>query len=172
MTRVSVLLEKKYYRLDAWEEASPAVKQIAQSVTIAVQQGSNINYADLTIQSESMGFLLTCSLCDLWQEKSPMIDSIKSTIVEDTSDEDFDYWDALPPFGIVHLYDSGLIMRQPIMEEDLEDLFNLFGQFLLKHFMMYVMEEHEAVCPYMMESGGITKTYVHEGLNYYRNRNY
>lgn len=163
MTRVSIFIQESQYRFEAWEDSSSNVKKVADDSVIIVHQGRNINYADIRIHCKKIGLTLTFSTYDLWQEGSAMLNSIRKSVVEDITDENFDYWDNLPPFGVIHLFQIELIRNSYISNEDLAIFFDLFSNFLLKYFMMYVFYESEAVSPYMIERAGDIKTFNHQG---------
>lgn len=172
MTRVSVFLQQKRYEFESWEEVSPEIKSIAKDVTVHVRQGRNINFADLEVRCDHLGLILKFSVCDLRREASPMLESMERSIITDTSDERFDYWDQVPPFGVVHVYGITMVHQQSIDGPALAAFFNLLDHFLLNHFLMYAFCESEMVSPHMIEQACDLKTFIHDGQTCYRVKNF
>jgi hypothetical protein len=172
MTRVSVFLQQNSYEFESWEEASPDIRIIAKDVTVHVRQGRSVNFADLEIRCDLLGLILKCSICDLMREASPMLESMERSFVTDTSDERFDYWDQLPPFGVVHMYGITMVHQQSIDEPLLAAFFILLDHFLLNHFLMYAFCDSEMTSLHMIEHAGDMKTFIHDDRTCYRVKNF
>ncbi|MCR8660124.1 hypothetical protein [Paenibacillus endoradicis] len=173
-TRVCLFLEEKEHVLEAWEDANLEIKRCVDKHRITVLPGRNSNHADVEVNCESIELTLKFSLRDLWQEKSLMLASINQSVVYDTDDENFDYGDTIPPFGVIELFGIGFKRGEATTEAEVEAFFLLLNHFLLKHFMMYVFLESEiqSVLPYMIEWTSSLKEFSHNGVKGYRVANF
>lgn len=95
--RVSTFLEEKDFSFKDVEYLSPAIKALVVNHHIKVTQGERENIAHIHVQyNESLSF--QCKVIDLYQEHSPKIAWITNSYITDTSNDEFDYEDVLPPF--------------------------------------------------------------------------
>ncbi|UVI29290.1 hypothetical protein [Paenibacillus spongiae] len=174
-TRVYLFLEEEDFKLEAWENAGPEYKRCIDNHRVAVRPGRNLNHADIEVQCDDAGLALKFSLCDIWQEQSSMLASMKQSVVEDVQDKDYDYWDQIPPFGVVELYRIELERREAATEAEVTAFLRLVEHFLSKHFMMYVIRESEiqSIHSYIIDwSNGNLKTFTHDGETGYRVKTY
>ncbi|WP_054024975.1 hypothetical protein [Bacillus sp. FJAT-28004] len=169
-TRVYLFLEEKEFVLEAWEDANLEIKHCVDNHRITVHSGRNSNHADIEVNCESIELTLKFSLRDLKQEKSSMLASMEQSVVKDIEDKDFDFWDTIPPFGVVELFGIGFKRGKETTEAEVEAFFLLLNNFLLKHFMMYVFleSEIESVLPYIIEWKSSLKEFSHNGVKGYR----
>lgn len=173
-TRVYLFLEEKEFVLEAWEDANLEIKRCVNNHRITVHPGRNSNHADIQIKCESIELTLKFSLRDLWQEKSLMLASINQSVVYDIEDENFDYWDTIPPFGVVELFGIEFNQGKETTEAEVEAFLLLFNHFLLKHFMMYVFLEREiqSVLSNILNCTSSLKEFSHNGVKGYRVANF
>lgn len=69
---------------------------------------------------------------------------IKNSCVTDTSNDDFDYEDVMPPFGIVELYESDIKCNPDYTKVMIQALHQLTFNFLLEYFNLIVFSSSEA----------------------------
>lgn len=166
--RIYNFLEEKEIVLEAWEGAPAGIMRCIENHRITVKPGYNRNHADLEIVCSGIGLTFKFSLSDLWQEHSPMLESME---VEDSEDFDF-FEDTIPPFGVVELYNIELGREQGTTEEEVKSFFNLLNYFLIMNFMMYVFRESESqsIKQYILygSSRSSIKTFDHDGEIGYR----
>lgn len=177
MTRVYLFVEQASsndLKLEDWEDASPEVRRCTEDQQITVRPGSSNHLADVQINCRTAGLTLTFSMCDLWQEQSPVLASIQLSFVQDSDEDGFDFWDQMPPFGVVQLYGIKLERRSDTSEAEVQALFLLLEHFLLAHFMMYAFLESEIlhIQPYIINNGSCINTFIHEGELGYRVRTF
>ncbi|URN95129.1 MAG: hypothetical protein NAG76_02400 [Candidatus Pristimantibacillus lignocellulolyticus] len=172
--RVYLFLEEKEFVLEAWENANLEIKRCVDNHQLTVYPGHNSNHADIEIKCENIELTLKFSLRDLWQEKSLMLTSINQSVVYDINDENFDYWDTIPPFGVVELFGIDFNRGKETTEAEVEAFCLLLNHFLLKHFMMYVFLEREIqlVLPNILNLNSNLKEFSHNGVKGYRVANF
>lgn len=165
-TRVHLFLEENEYKLTAWEGASAEMLRCVADHRTEVLQGRNRNHADLSIHCGDMGLSVHFSIGDLRQEESPMLDSLQSSV------DEYDFWDNIPPFGVVELYNIRLERSQNTGDAEIMAFCHLLDRFLCEHFMMYVVLESEIapIHAYMLNRWRScnAKSYVHNGETGYR----
>jgi|GEM_PF-6467230 len=173
-TRVYLFLEEKEFVLEAWENASLEIKRCVDNHRITVHPGRNSNHSDIEINCEDIELTLKFSLRDLWQEKSLMLASINQSVVYDIDDDNFDFGDTVPPFGVVELFGIELKQGKETTEAEVEAFFLLLNHFLLKHFMMYVFLESEiqSFLPCIHDRISKLKEFSHNGAKGYRVTDY
>jgi hypothetical protein len=177
VTRVSSFLEQKHYKLNYSANDKIMHDKIMQHIvanhTLDVSPGENINHADLTIQYSDK-ISLRIKLRDLHQENSPMIQSMEDSVVEDTSSEDFDYWDPIPPFGVVEVYGYELHHHGKITETEITALFILLDILLTDTFMLFTFRSSEIknIANFMQTTINGSNIYLHDGEICYRPRMY
>ncbi|MGO4543020.1 hypothetical protein [Paenibacillus sp. 2TAB19] len=90
-----------------------------------------------------------------------MLASMEQSVIKDIEDNDFDYWDQIPPFGVVELYGIGLEAGKGATEAEIRAFFTLIYNFLLEHFMMFAFRESEiqSVCSYVIDWSNYIKTF-------------
>ncbi|MBB3112754.1 hypothetical protein FHS18_004856 [Paenibacillus phyllosphaerae] len=172
--RVSVFLEQKSYKISEWEDAPPLVRSLMERAVITVQPGHNRNHAVIQLhygQSGSIRFLVR----DLHQERSPLLQPMEESVIKDYDQEGFDYWDRIPPFGVVELYKIELTYGTQVSTEELEWMFRLSTNFLIEQFMMFVFAERTAanVAPYMkLALSYNARQFTYQGECYYRDKSF
>ncbi|SFD79129.1 hypothetical protein SAMN05216378_1440 [Paenibacillus catalpae] len=170
-TRVYLFLEENDFKLEAWEGARSEFKRCVENHRITVSSGRNMNHASIEVQcGGSIDLALKFNISDLKQEKSSMLASMEQSVVVDIEDNDFDYWDQIPPFGVVELYDIELERGKKATEPEVEAFVTLIYNFLLKHFMMFAFRESEieSVRSYIFDWSSCIKTFSHDGETGYR----
>ncbi|CAM3390956.1 hypothetical protein PALU110988_20050 [Paenibacillus lupini] len=171
-TRVYLFLEEEDFRFEAWEEAGPEIKRCVEHHQISVRPGRNMNHANIEILCGDIGLALKFKLSDLWQENSPMLPSMEQSVMEDIEDTDFDYWDQIPPFGVVELYEIELELEREmeVTESKVKAFITLTFNFLLKHFMMVAFRESEiqSVRSYFIDENSMIRTFTHNAETGYR----
>ncbi|MBB6636842.1 hypothetical protein [Cohnella thailandensis] len=99
-----------------------------------------------------------------------MIQSMKASVVEDTSSDEYDYWDSIPPYGVVEVYEVELIDRAGSEESEIEALFRLVNSYLMNTFLMFTYRSSEItkIEKYIQEDIQFARMYTHEGESCYR----
>ncbi|SFS65080.1 hypothetical protein [Paenibacillus sp. BC26] len=169
-TRVYLFLEEKAFQLKAWEDAGEEFKRCVDNQRITVRQGRNANHANIEVQCGDVGLTLKLSLSDLKRENSPMLTSMEQSVVEDIEDHHFDYWDQIPPVGVVEIYDFEFERGELATDAEVKAFFTLIFHFLLKHFLLFAFRESEirSIRSYMMDWNCNLKTFYHHGETCYR----
>ncbi|SDW21849.1 hypothetical protein [Paenibacillus sp. CF384] len=173
-TRIYLFLEEKDFQLEAWEGASSEFKRCVDNHQISVRPGCNINHANIEVRCAEIGLTFRFNLRDLNQEQSSMLKSMEQSVVEDYEDKAYDYWDQIPPFGVVELYSIELERGKRATEAEVKAFFALIYNFLLKHFMMFSFRESEiqSIRSYMIDWSSCIKTFTHNGEIGYRVKNF
>lgn len=140
--RVSTFLEEKDFRLKDVEYLSPEIKALVVDHYIKVTQGESENIVHIHVQYNG-NLSFQCKVIDLYQEHSPKIEWIKNSYVTDTSNDDFDYEDVMPPFGVVELYDFDMECNSDCTKVMLQALYQLTFNFLLEYFNVIVLHSSE-----------------------------
>ncbi|MBD2870877.1 hypothetical protein [Paenibacillus arenilitoris] len=167
--RVHLFLEQSDFKFEPWEEAVPEIKKWIDDHVIAVAEGHNLNHAVIHIQCAD-AVSLKFGVRDLHREQSPMIAAMEDSVVSDYEDAGFDYWDSIPPFGVVELYALELTHRPDVTEAELEAFFLLAVNFLLNSFMMIAFRgsEVEHVERYMEDTIRWARAYTYQGETCFR----
>lgn len=168
--RVSTFLEEKDFRLIDVEYLSPAIKALVVDHHIKVTQGESENIAHIHVQyNESLSF--QCKVIDLYQEHSPKIAWITNSYITDTSNDEFDYEDVLPPFGVVELYDLDMKCDSDCTQVMIQALYQLTFNFLLEYFNVIVFSSSEATNVIDLENIRFKSFMINDEL-YYRSISY
>ncbi|MCM3131236.1 hypothetical protein M3629_00465 [Paenibacillus polysaccharolyticus] len=168
--RVSTFLEEKDFRLKDVEYLSPEIKALVVDHYIKVTQGESENIAHIHVQYNG-NLSFQCKVIDLYQEHSPKIEWIKNSYVTDTSNDDFDYEDIMPPFGVVELYDCDMECNSDCTKVMLQALYQLTFNFLLEYFNLIVFHSREAANIIDDENMRFKRFTIHDEL-YYRSTAY
>ncbi|MEI2284008.1 hypothetical protein [Paenibacillus polysaccharolyticus] len=168
--RVSTFLEEKDFRFVDVEYLPPTMKALVIDHHINVTQGESENIAHIHVQyNENLSF--QCKVIDLYQEHSPKIAWIKNSYVTDTSNDDFDYEDVLPPFGVVELYDLDMKCNSDCTKVMIQALYQLMFNFLLEYFNVIVFHSREATNVIDLENIRFKRFMINDEL-YYRSISY
>lgn len=168
MTRVSSFVHETEYRFEAWEDADPKIQCLAEAIRVKVCQGASNNHAQLEVYCEGIDLKQVFGLRDLWCEGSSILGSIEQSINKDSEDSGYDWWDYLPPFGVVQMYGVTLQRGSKVTNKELAAFYTLLYRSLLKYFMMVVFLESDKVCSQMVDHAGDIRDFVHDGQIGYR----
>ncbi|OBZ12225.1 hypothetical protein [Bacillus sp. FJAT-26390] len=171
--RVSQFLQKDRFEFRFCSNESAEIRAWLEKLGITVSPGSNLNHAIIVFHS-STGVNLQFKIRDLKQEKSPMLSAMHASVIDDSDDENFDFWDKIPPFGVIEQYGFELINEQEASSEELESLFHVIELFMLDHFMMttFKVSEIKPVERYMKQTISMSIPYLYDGIACYRYKNY
>jgi hypothetical protein len=165
--RVRTFLEEKDYRFKDVEYLSPVINALVVDHHINVTEGERESIANIHVQyNESLYF--QCKVIDLYQEHSPKITWIKNSYVTDTANNDFDYEDVMPPFGVVELYDLDVKCNSECTKKIMKALHQLTFNFLLEYFNLIVFHSREATNVIDDENMRFKRFKIHDELYYYR----
>ncbi|MGQ8871124.1 hypothetical protein [Paenibacillus sp. TSA_86.1] len=168
--RVSTFLEGKDYKFESVEYFSPEIKALVVDHHINVTQGESENIANIHVQyNESLSF--QCKVIDLYQEHSPKITWIQHSYVTDTSNDDFDYEDVMPPFGVVELCEMDMKCDSDCSKVMIQALFQMTFNFLLEYLDLIVFHSRE-VTNNIDEENMRFKRFMINGELYYRSTVY
>ncbi|WP_337103772.1 hypothetical protein [Paenibacillus sp. YIM B09110] len=142
-TRISIFLEEGHDSLELPEDMDSKSRDSASNTHLSVFQGINENHAEMEIHCEETAIILKLSLRDLCQEKHPLLFALKESVITDIDHDSFDYFDQIPPFGVIELYALRLKRNKKTTETDVEAVFRQLQRFLLHHFIMVVFMESE-----------------------------
>jgi hypothetical protein len=168
--RVNTFVEVRDIKFRDWEHSSAEIKALVVNHNIYVEQGEGLNRAKIHIQcNDSMS--LKFKVLDLYQERSPIIEFLENNFITDTSNDDFDYWDVMPPFGIVELYEIDLKCNAYCTKVMIEALFQLTFNLLLDYFNLIVFCSRE-IADYIDDKKMRLKRFVINEQLYYRSTTY
>ncbi|WP_249435748.1 DUF4269 domain-containing protein [Paenibacillus sp. Marseille-Q4541] len=180
VTRVYEFTEKKEYHfpLDTRnieytgeeENRELFAERYHKDHSIYVSRGKNRNEAHLFFRGAS-DFTCRCTILDLSQEKFPILEAMEASVIEDTSDDNYDYYDVIDTFGVIEVTNwewSTLISSN--VEKQGTEFFGFIESFLLTYFrqLVFSAKDMEGLEVFMKQTLPWAKSFYYEGELYYR----
>lgn len=142
--------------------------------SIHVSPGRNRNEAHLFFRG-AHDFTCRCTILDLSQEQSPILKEMEASIIEDSSDYHYEYFDGFDSYGVIEVknFEWNTYITSDVEKWGTE-FFGFIESFLLRYFnqLVFPAKDIKAIEIYMKQTLPFAKAFYYEEELYYRYKDF